>query len=215
MQNAKEARPSSVGKRTLEEYGEPPGLGKSGENKVRRVQNVYALDIQTHVEVLQQVIQRFDVQITNGSTQEVREWVAEIWSVLGEVANHLHSVSHFASQGFEQQGLHCQSMQYSVESLAYDLNRCVSDMERVSKTEENLQKQYEQISILRGKLDKVQMSMSRVLSLLDGVHTPLTEAFSGIYHEKVRIDNLIPRVEQLETLGVQASEHDMRLDGTP
>eukprot|EP00971_Amphidinium_carterae_P022031 434545-Amphidinium_carterae.1 len=54
------------------------------------------------------------------SVGPARMWVKEIWSVLGEVAMHLHSVSHFASQGFDQQGLHCQSLQHSVDVLSFE-----------------------------------------------------------------------------------------------
>eukprot|EP00971_Amphidinium_carterae_P246331 4892680-Amphidinium_carterae.1 len=207
---------SSGGKRTIAEIGEPPGLGGIPvDSKVRRTQITYALDIQNHVEILQQVIQRFDIQITNGTSQEMQGWVSEIWSVLGEVANHLHSVSHFASRGFEQQGLHCQSLQQSVDMLFSEIRKCATDLKRINNTEETLQKQYEQLSILRRKVEKIQTNMSSVLSLLDGVRTPLTEAFSGIYHDRGRVDALTHRVEQLENLGVHASDQDLQLDGVP
>eukprot|EP00971_Amphidinium_carterae_P062320 1233676-Amphidinium_carterae.1 len=92
-------RSASNGKRNLEQITEPPGLSKPDDSKARRIQNVFSLDIQTHVEVLQQIVQRFDIQITNNvSSQEVNMWVKEIWAVLGEVTTHLHSVSHFTSQ---------------------------------------------------------------------------------------------------------------------
>eukprot|EP00971_Amphidinium_carterae_P068149 1349175-Amphidinium_carterae.1 len=57
--------------------------------------------------------------------------------------------------------------------------------------------------------------MAGVLSLLEGVRTPLTEAFSGIYQEKKRIDDLTHRLDQLEAAGAHASEKDMNLDGSP
>eukprot|EP00971_Amphidinium_carterae_P220290 4373201-Amphidinium_carterae.1 len=41
-------RSASVGKRTLEQIAEPPGLGAPEEAKARRIQNIYSLDIQTH-----------------------------------------------------------------------------------------------------------------------------------------------------------------------
>eukprot|EP00971_Amphidinium_carterae_P206214 4092241-Amphidinium_carterae.2 len=208
-------RSASVGKRTLEQIGEPPGLGNE-EAKARRIQNIYSLDIQTHVEVLQQIVQRFDIQVTNNvSTQEVQIWVRDIWSVLGEVTSHLHSVSHFTSQGLDQQGLHCQSLQNSVDVLDQEIKLVVSELGNVAKTTENLQKQYEHATVLRGRVDKLQLQMSGVLSLLEGVRTPLTEAFSGIYEERKRVNNLTLRVEQLELAGVSASDKDLNLDGSP
>eukprot|EP00971_Amphidinium_carterae_P139824 2770140-Amphidinium_carterae.1 len=209
-------RSASHGKRNLEQIAEPPGLNKPDDPKVRRIQNVFSLDIQTHVEVLQQIVQRFDIQIINNvSSEEVNTLVKEIWSVLGEVAMHLHSVSHFASQGFEQQGLHCQSLQGAVDILSFEVKQCVFDIESVVKTNENLQKQYEYAAQLRGRVDKLQLQMAGVLTLLEGVRTPLTEAFSGIYQEKKRIDDLNHRVDQLETAGIHASDKDLNLDGSP
>eukprot|EP00971_Amphidinium_carterae_P325808 6456267-Amphidinium_carterae.1 len=172
-------RSASVGKRTLEHISEPPGLGTSEEAKARRIQNVYSLDIQTHVEILQQIVQRFDIQVTNNvSSQEVHMWVKDIWSVLGEVTTHLHS--------------------NSVDILSFEIKQCIHDLGNVAGTTENLQKQYEHATVLRGRVDKLQHQMAGVLSLLEGVRTPLTEAFSGIYEERKRVNDLTLRLEQLE-----------------
>eukprot|EP00971_Amphidinium_carterae_P000347 7469-Amphidinium_carterae.1 len=173
------------GKRTADAVDDPPGLGDEVEAKARRTEMLYTYHIEQHVVMLQAVVQQFE-----------------------EIAGHLYSVARFAGQGLEEQGTHNHVLRQAMEFLNAEVTKCKS---MASTAAHATEKQDEIMSKLRTRLEKTQNQMERVSGLLDGITTPVKEIFSQSYDTRIRLDELIARMIQLEENsinGMKASGKD-------
>eukprot|EP00971_Amphidinium_carterae_P193067 3831488-Amphidinium_carterae.1 len=149
------------------------------------------------------VVQRFEV---HGRCDFNQEQMQEIWKLVQEVANHLHSVARFAGQGLELQWRRQEVLQQVLDLVGTEVNQCMS---MAYTTAQATEKQDEIMSKFRTCLDKTQGQLDRVSGLLEGITTPVKEIFAQNYDGKLRMDELAARLIQLEDNGVKASEKDM------
>eukprot|EP00971_Amphidinium_carterae_P349803 6491234-Amphidinium_carterae.1 len=169
---------------------------------------IHSVNLQQQVVMLQSVVQRFEVNVNCDINQE---WLQSVWNNIGEIASHLHEVARFAVQGFDHQWIQHQGLQQMVEQLSVDTKNCLTFASRVARTEENLSQHECHVAMLRQKAEKTQHRFEKVIGLLEGTDVPVKEAFAQIYGERKRIDDLIPRLEHLETDGAIASDNDVCL----
>eukprot|EP00971_Amphidinium_carterae_P065597 1299658-Amphidinium_carterae.1 len=184
-------RAPSSGKRSADALNPPPGLGEEVESKARRTAMIYAYQIEQHVVLLQAVVQQFEVY---GRCDFNQEQMQEIWKLVQEVAGHLYSVARFAGQGLEQQWRHHHVLQQAVDSIASEVNKCMS---MANTTAHATEKQDEIMSRFRTRLEKTQGQLDRVSGLLDGITTPVKEIFAQNCDGKLRMDELTARLRSV------------------
>eukprot|EP00971_Amphidinium_carterae_P134110 2657609-Amphidinium_carterae.1 len=72
-----QVRPASVGKRSLEDLGPPPGLSiQESEAKARKTMMIHSVNLHQQVVMLQSVVHRFEVNVNCDVSQE---WLQSIW----------------------------------------------------------------------------------------------------------------------------------------